>query len=121
MPHYIPRRKRLHFSLLYAYIVDALHQQLTYETALAIASLLDAGRFDVIAEFSRDADGEPDPLTLHYRVELDAPEGDRQPLVRVHYSHLGVSDDEARMELAATLGIGIPDDISEIGGDPDAA
>lgn len=117
MPHNIPARKQLHFALLHRHIVDALHEQKDYDTALAIAALLDAGRFEVIAEFSRYDDGDYDPLSLHYRVELALPDGTWTPLVRVHHSRVAVTDDEARMELAAVMaqhGIGIPDDVSEL-------
>jgi len=103
-------------ELLREYIVAALYDQKDADLALRIAAHLDAGRFDVMSRFDLDDDDQPDPKSLTYVVVVEVSDG-RAQLCAVHYTRLGVSDDEAVMELQAILaqhGVGIPDDVSEL-------
>jgi len=103
-------------ELLREFMLAALYDQKDADLALRIAAHLDAGRFDVMARYDLDDDGQPDLSSLTYVVELQLSDG-HAPLCAVHYTRLGVTDDEAEMELVATLaqhGIGIPDDLSEL-------
>lgn len=109
-------RRDVQRRLLDEFILDAIKDQKP-EDQLYIAALLDAKRYDVISEFDLDEDGQPDPHALWYRINLHQADGSRVGLVRVHYTRLAITDEEAEIELLATLaqhGIGIPDDLSEL-------
>jgi len=105
------------WQLLRKYIVAAVQDLPDPDDRSYIAALLDAGRYDVMAEFDLNEDDQPDPRGCWYKVVLNQSDGTIVPLVRVHYTRLGVTDDEAEMELACVLAQqehGIPDDISEL-------
>jgi hypothetical protein len=65
----------IHERLLRAYIKHALEGQKDEWTALHIARKLDAGDWRIISTFLPDLDGQPDPETLAYRVEVQCSDG----------------------------------------------
>jgi hypothetical protein len=61
--------------LLRHYIERALRGQKDMVTAAAIAVKLDAGEWRIISSFVPDLEGQPDPDTLAYRVEVHVHDG----------------------------------------------
>lgn len=84
------------------YIEQTILSQKDRRTALGIARLLDAGKFDIIAWFDLDQAGQPIPDSLVYRVDLLAADG-WTTLCTVDWRLLGLEMVDVHHELRNTL------------------
>jgi hypothetical protein len=86
------------------------------ETALAMAQQFEDGQYRLMTELDMDADKQPMPGSLKFRVDIWVPGIDEwEEFAAIKPSALGVpahlAEEEARMT-ALQHGIGIPDDLS---------
>jgi hypothetical protein len=86
------------------------------ETALAMARQIDAGEWQLMTEVDVDADKQPIPGSLKFRVDIYLPGfGVWEEFLAVKAWVLGVSPELEAAEAAMTAlqhGVGIPDDLS---------
>jgi len=78
----------IHYRRLREAVDLAILAQPDQRAALAVATLLDAGHYDIISHFDLDSDGRPIPGTLAYRVAVLASDG-WTTVVSVHWSCSG--------------------------------
>ena len=107
-------RRQVSEVLLREHIVAALYGQRTYDVAVAAAHALDAGSFRVMTRLDvDDATG----AGLEYVVELEIEPDRFAVLCAIHWSRLGLTEQDRHDEVACLLaqnGVGIPDDLSEL-------
>jgi hypothetical protein len=88
------------------------------ETALAMAQQIEDGQWRLMTEIDMDADKQPIPGSLKFRVDIHVPSiDDWEEWLAVKASYLGVTPELEAAEAAWTLrqhGIGIPDNLSEL-------
>jgi hypothetical protein len=104
------------WKLLDAYVLLALESHRP-EIKIKLAKLMDAGQYRLMCHVDVDEDGQPDPNTLTYAVEILVSDGGWATLCTVHHSLLGLPDDEVIAEAESLMwqhGVGIPDDASSI-------
>ena len=89
----------IHYRLLRAHIVDALHRQKDYETAKVLAQHLDKGEWRGIAEFKLDDDDRIDPDSLVYRIDIRDDADTWVPLCYVPWRRLGLEWADVLFEL----------------------
>jgi len=87
------------------------------ELAVVIACRLDAGKWRLRTSTDLKDDGDLDPETLWFHVEVELDNDGWLPLCGARWSELGVSEESAREETRWTAlqnGIGVPDDLSDL-------
>jgi hypothetical protein len=92
----------IHYRKLREYIDQSILAQKDRRTALGIAQLLDAGKFDIISHFDVDQDGQPIPNSLRYRVDVLAADG-WATLCTADWQLLGLEWADVEYELRNTL------------------
>ncbi len=84
------------YDRLFGYIVDALHRQRP-QVAQVAAQLLDRGAFRVVSSYAQEH-GEVVVSSLCYDVELEVGPDEWVPLIRVHWSALGLNPEQVLYE-----------------------